>query len=379
MAASASRQLVDGNGDKKEAAWPPVMDRYERLEKVGKGTYGAVYKAWDTKSSQIVAVKRLSGRGGDGFVQSGIREFAREVMCLAACRGHPWIVQLRETFADNSHGEGDAFIAMEYVGRLTLKRYMLYRRVPFSEDEVRRIMRQLLEGVKAVHETGLLHRDITPENVLIDDGSEDKTKKPTEGNDGPGKKRMETVYKICDFGMSLPTMEEPDYPPEGLRTTDYSAPELFLRSREYDGRVDTWGLGCIMAELLAGTGTPMFHGESNMEVMGNVLDVVGAQGIKAWPGFKRLATDPTALMRGCRNTSRLRELFPDRKKARRTRRPALSSAGFEVLNGLLESNPEKRLTAADALQKRWFNARRRRGFGGCFTSCVGDVVSNVSD
>ncbi|VAI88362.1 unnamed protein product [Triticum turgidum subsp. durum] len=357
---------------KKEAAWPATMARYERLEKLGAGINGEVFKAWDTQDNLIVAVKRLSGSGDDGFIISGLPEVMREAMCLGACRSIPSIVQHRRTYADACSETGDSFIVMDYVGRLNLRGYMQRRvrlRRAFSEDEVRRIMKQLVEGVKAVHGVDILHLDIKPENVLLDDGTEDRTQRPKKGAveaDVRGEvKDNRIVYKIGGFGMS--TKGRGKKQPEVIILTPYSAPELLLHSREYDDRVDTWGLGCIMADLLSGTGASMFDGESDIEIMAKVFGIVGTEGIKEWSGYSGLAADRKSKLPGKGGVSRLRQKFPSRK---------LSSAGFEVLSGLLESNPEKRLTAAEALQKPWFG-KQRRGFAGFFKSCMVGVLPEI--
>ncbi|KAM3226180.1 hypothetical protein ACQJBY_058698 [Aegilops geniculata] len=358
----------------KEAAWHPSMARYEQLDKLGAGINGEVFKAWDTKDKLIVTIKRLSGSGNDGFIISGIPEVARESMCLGACRGIPSIVQHRRTYADACQSEtGDSFIVMEYVGRLNLRGYMqrrVNRRRRFSEAEVRRIMKQLLEGAKAMHGLGILHLDIKSENVLLDDGTEDRKERPKKGaieavvrGEVKGDR---VVYKIGGFGMSQKKGPGKS-PPEVTILTPYSAPELLLHSREYDDRVDTWGLGCIMADLLSGTGASTFDGESDVEIMAKVFGIVGTEGIKEWSGYSGLAADRKSKLPGDGGISRLRHKFPNRK---------LSSADFEVLSGLLESNPEKRLTAAEALQKPWFG-KQRRGFGGFFKSCMVGVLPEI--
>ncbi|KAI4972546.1 hypothetical protein ZWY2020_003471 [Hordeum vulgare] len=188
------------------------MARYERLEKLGEGINGEVFKAWDTKDNLIVAVK--------------------QAMCLGACRGIPSIVQRRATCVVACQREAsDSFIVMDYVGRLNLRGYM-QRRVrhyrSFSEDEVRRIMKQLVEGVTVVHAVGVLHLDIKPENVLLDDGTEDKKEKPKKGPveaDVRGElKEDRIVYKIGGFGMSMKGRSKRQ--PDVTILTPYRAPEL---------------------------------------------------------------------------------------------------------------------------------------------------------
>nr|XP_025877572.1 putative cyclin-dependent kinase F-2 [Oryza sativa Japonica Group] len=333
-----------------------MTGRFELTGLTGVGVFGAVYKAWDNCCGTVVAVKRLSGRGRRGrhggggdepysLVHTGVRDLAREAMSLYACRGKRGVAHLRPNgaYAEVS-GSCDSFLVMDYAGGFNLKDLMKRRRKepgggrPFSENEVRRIMRRLLVGVNAIVEAGLLHRDIRPEN-----------------------------YTICDLGMSVPAVDSPGYSPDGVLTSIYNAPEILLGSRQYDSRVDTWGLGCIMAELLDGPGEPLFDGETNLAIMGSVLRVIGAEGVKSWPGLKRLADEPQALVRRFRDSSRLREKFPGAREARVARRPALSQAGFDVLSGLLEGNPEKRLTAIAALHMPWFEGSGglRRVIGSC--------------
>ena len=341
-----------------QAAWPHYMARFQPLEKLGEGINGEVFKAWDTQVDRIVAVKRLSATGNDGFIVSGLQEVLRECRSLKACQEFPSIVKLREKVVPAVESD-DSFIVMEYAGRLNLRSYMQQRaqlhRGRFSESEVRRIMERILEGVKSVHGKGIMHLDIKPENVILDDGTEDRTQRPQEeGAIQDGKLNEDNiVYTIGGFGMSR-MKERGTTQPEVIILTPYSAPELLLRSRVYDERVDTWGLGCIMAELLSGTGKPTFSGESDKKSMGKVSSIVG---IKDWSGYSRIAQECKSNLTGKGNISRLRRRFPWHK---------LSSAGFEVLSGLLESNPAKRLTAEEALAKPWFQERPRHGFGGCF-------------
>ncbi|XP_066333687.1 putative cyclin-dependent kinase F-2 [Miscanthus floridulus] len=166
---------------------------------------------------------------------------------------------------------------------------------------------------------GVLHRDIVPENVIVD------------------------MY-VGDSGLLA-------------SSGPYRAPELFLGSKDYDSRVDTWSLGCIMAELVAGKGVPFFSALDG-EVFKNMLQVVGAKGIVEWQGFERVA--PCEKVASLRKTGRqergnLQTMFKPK---------VLSAAGFKVLKGLLDSNPDRRLSAAAALSKPcWF--RRRSFFGAC--------------
>ncbi|KAL6623122.1 hypothetical protein ACP70R_018243 [Stipagrostis hirtigluma subsp. patula] len=302
------------------------MERYERLGKIGEGASAVVYKARDRRTGETVAVKRLRG-GAGALAEEEETAFRREVACLEACRGHPSLVELRAAHHEpgGGAGGGEAFLVMEYVGP-SLARVMREERGgrPFAEAEARRVMRRLLEGARAMHDLGVLHRDLKPDNVVVD---------------GRGD------VKICDFGLSRATAAGgggggAPYT-SAVATLWYRAPEVILGSQDYDAGVDTWALGCIMAELLAGA--PLFPGRSEMDQLNRVFDTVGMQDMRAWPGFARLPRAESALCRRSRPPSRLREMFP-----------ALSAAGFDVLAGLLACRPDRRLTAAEALRRPWF-------------------------
>lgn len=269
---------------------------YEKLEVLGEGTYGVVYKARDRRTGQTVAVKWVLGEGEGGHGTPDLRAVGREAGCLAVCRGHPSVVQILDVAADAR--TGDVFLVMEFVGPC-LRDFI---GAPFSVAEIRGMMRQLLGGVKAMHGAGVIHRDVKPENILV-------------GPDG--------ALKICDFGMATPA--KPAGTPYGVGeasvgTLWYRSPEQLVGSRCYGPAVDVWALGCVMVELL--TGAPVFGSDTEEDLLAEVCDMRDEISSTGSPGFEGL--------------------------------PELSQAGREVLAGLLAFYPNERLTAAEALEHRWF-------------------------
>ncbi|CAN6333759.1 unnamed protein product [Urochloa humidicola] len=302
------------------------MEHYERLGKIADGASGTVYKARDRRTGETVAIKRLRAGGGNGDGDAFAAAFLREARCLEACRGHPSLVSLRAAHLP-THAGGDAFLVMEYAGRsLTVVLREDGKQRPLPEAEARRVMRRLLEGAAAMHARGVLHRDLKPDNILLD---------PRGG-----------AVKICDFGLSrsFTSSAAGTSLTQGVATLWYRAPEVILGSGDYDAGVDTWALGCIMAELLAGA--PLFPGRSEMDQLNRVFDTLGMQDMPSWPGFAALPRAGSGICRRTRPpTSRLREMFPA---------AVLSAAGFEVLSGLLACRPDRRLAAAEALRCPWF-------------------------
>ncbi|CAN6210293.1 unnamed protein product [Urochloa humidicola] len=179
---------------------------YEKLGVLGKGAYGVVVRARHRRTGESVAVKWVRAtRGGD---EAALRAAHREAACLAACRGAPSVLQIRDVATDAA--TGDLFLVTELVEGATLRDRINDAGGPSPEPLARDAMRQLLRGAAAVHATGTLHRDLKPENVLV----------------GPG-----GALKICDFGMATPA--RPPYPgdPCAVGTLWYLSPEQLRGSR----------------------------------------------------------------------------------------------------------------------------------------------------
>ncbi|CAN6234466.1 unnamed protein product [Urochloa humidicola] len=281
---------------------------------------GVVVRAHHRTTGQVVAVKSLHRRSGGSYVG----DVLREACFMAAGGGHPSLAAFR-TVARSS-GTTDYSIVMDYVGP-SLRTVMGDRGdKPFSEAEVRRIMRQLLAGAEVMQRHGIVHRDIKPDNILVGDGD---------------------AIKICNYGVAK-SMAEKDTPCRFAGTLAYMAPEVLAKNADHDALVDAWSLGCVMAELL--TGKLPFAGKDKTHHLFKIFDVLGVPCKRVWQAMKPQAYDdevqvwrPRQLR--VRHRNRLRELFPEEM---------LSSDGFQVLKGLLTCDPENRLTATAALQCPWF-------------------------
>jgi len=140
-------------------------------------------------------------------------------------------------------------------------------------------------------------------------------------------------------------MSTSDAPPyEQAGTLFYKAPEMLLDMPVYGTAVDAWSLGCVMAEIISGR--PLFQGCYEDGQLCAIFDVLGVPDDKTWPGFSSTPFATNLLPElDVHQNNYLRELFPE---------ATLSKEGFEVLNGLLTCNPDKRLTAKAALEHMWF-------------------------
>ncbi|KAF5200121.1 Cyclin-dependent kinase g-1 [Thalictrum thalictroides] len=300
------------------------VHEFERLNKIGAGTYGDVYRARDKRSGEIVALKKVKmEREREGFPLTALRE----INILLSLR-HPSVVDVKGVVVeeDVKRGKNETYLVMEYVEH-DLKGLMEVMKQPFSQSEVKCLMLQLLEGIKYLHDNWVLHRDLKTSNLLLNNRGE---------------------LKICDFGLSR-QYGSPLKPYTPLVVTLwYRAPELLLGANQYSTAIDMWSLGCIMAELLAKE--PLFCGDSELNQLDKIFRCLGAPNETVWPGLSKLPGFKVSFAKQKCKFS-LRQKFPPTSF---TGSPFLSAAGFDLLSRLLAYDPEKRITAQEAVNHEWF-------------------------
>ena len=211
-----------------------LKGRYRLLEILGRGGVATVYKAKDEILDRAVAVKILNEKctRDAAFVE----RFKREAKAAAGVR-HPNVVTV---FDSGDEGESH-FIVMEYVEGRTLKE--LLADGALSHAKAARIAVQIARALAHAHRSGIIHRDVKPQNVII-------------ANDG--------VVKIADFGISK-VQDQPGLTQTGkvLGTAEYISPEQAI-GRMADEKSDMYSFGVVLFEML--TGTPPFSGKNPVEV-----------------------------------------------------------------------------------------------------------------
>ncbi|XBI70193.1 hypothetical protein VPH35_064740 [Triticum aestivum] len=274
------------------------------------GSFGAVLKARHRVTGKTVAIKVLRSNGD---LAAANKEIQDEAGFLEACSPNPYVVGSHGLFRDPE--TYNLCLAMDYVGP-NLHAF-LSERPPLPEAI-------LLTGANKMHgKDRIVHRDIKPQNILVGEGGK--------------------ILKLCDLGlaMSLKTARKPyDY----AGTMPYMAPEMLLGKPDYDAGVDVWSLGCVMAEML--TGETLFKADKKDDrtsQLSAIFRVLGFPDETTWPEFA--AAEVPRVFYNAQQHNTLGNLFP---------RETLSHDGFQVLKGLLECNPARRLTTAAALQLPWF-------------------------
>ena len=284
------------------------MQKYRLANALGDGTYGSVVKAVHGDTNETVAVKVFKKKFASWDECLQLREI-RSLRKLV----HPNIVRLKEVVREPT---GELYMVFECM-QGNLYQMIKDRAVGFPEVQVKQYMAQMLKGVAYMHKEGYFHRDLKLENILYSSTG---------------------VLKIADFGLAREIRSRPPFT-DYVSTRWYRAPEVILRSTNYNSPVDLWAMGAIMAELFSLR--PLFPGSSETDQIFRICSVMGT---------------PTDWSEGQRQAACIGTRFPQCPGvALGSVVHEASSSAIKIMEGLLAWDPLKRLSAEAALRINWFD------------------------
>ncbi|KAL6571568.1 hypothetical protein OROHE_003211 [Orobanche hederae] len=296
--------------------WTPRRaDSFEKIDKIGQGTYSNVYKARDGLTGKIVALKKVRF---DNLEPESVRFMAREILILRRL-DHPNVVKLQGLVT--SRMSCSLYLVFDYMEH-DLAGLASSPGGKFTESQVKCYMHQLLSGLEHCHNRHVLHRDIKGSNLLIDDGG---------------------VLQIADFGLAS-TFDPNNRQPMTSRvvTLWYRPPELLLGATEYGVGIDLWSAGCILAELFAGK--PIMTGRTEVEQLHRIFKLCGSPSEEYWRKSKlphATIFKPQQSYKRC-----IKETFRD-----------FPPSSLPLIDTLLAIDPSERLTATAALNSEFFTTK----------------------
>ncbi|KAI1767134.1 Pkinase-domain-containing protein [Hypoxylon sp. FL1150] len=362
-----------------------VVDKYKVVGFISSGTYGRVYKALGRhgQPGEFAIKKFKPDKEGEQVQYSGISQSAVREMALCSELKHDNVIKLIEIILEDKC----IFMVFEYAEHDLLQIIHHHTQQPrhsIPPSTVKSIMFQLLNGCQYLHSNWVLHRDLKPANIMVTSSGQ---------------------VKIGDLGLArlfykpLHSLWSGD---KVVVTIWYRAPELLLGSRHYTPAIDMWAVGCIFAELLSLR--PIFKGEEakmdkktvpfQRNQMQKIVDIMGMPTKERWPFLPSMPEynnlnmlQPPMLHPGhhhhhhhghhsskssqAASTSHLEKWYYSTIGSHSsTSSPssngslaALGADGYKLLSGLLEYDPERRLTAAQALQHPFFQQSNGGGIG----------------
>ncbi|XP_024137806.1 dual specificity tyrosine-phosphorylation-regulated kinase 4 isoform X3 [Oryzias melastigma] len=312
-----------------------IAYRFEVLEVIGKGSFGQVLKCLDHKTNELVAIKMI--RNKKRFHHQALVELKiLEVIKKKDKDNLHNVIHMKEYFYFRNH----LCISFELLG---VNLYELIKKnnfQGFSLALIRRFAHALLRCLQMLHKEKIIHCDLKPENILL-------------SQRGPGN------IKVVDFGSSC---YEQQRVYTYIQSRFYRSPEVIL-GHPYSMAIDMWSLGCILAELH--TGYPLFPGESEVEQIACIMEVLGMppNDFVQSASRRKLFFDSKGNPRNITN-SKGKKRRPNSKElsaALKTTDPLF----LEFIRRCLAWDPTKRMTPDEGLQHQWilegnFNRERSR-------------------
>ncbi|KAJ4729802.1 Protein kinase-like protein [Melia azedarach] len=294
---------------------PRRANTFEKLDKIGQGTYSSVYRARDVIHDKIVALKKVRF---DNHDPESVKFMAREIAILRSL-DHPNIIKLEGLIT--SQTSCSLYLVFEYMEH-DLVGIASLPGTKFTESQVKCYMKQLLSGLEHCHSHGVLHRDIKGSNLLIDDNG---------------------VLKIADFGLaSFFNPKDSGSMTSRVVTLWYRPPELLLGASHYGAAVDLWSAGCILGELFAGK--PILPGKTEVEQLHRIFKLCGSPSEDYWRKSK------------LHHSTVFKPVQPYRRRIAETFRDFPATA-LGLMETLLSIDPAHRGTAACALNSEFFTAQ----------------------
>ncbi|CAJ0578274.1 unnamed protein product, partial [Mesorhabditis spiculigera] len=291
-----------------------VDELYTRQEKLGEGSYATVYKCTSKLDGSIVALKEIKLQFQEGLPFTAIREAS-----LLKTLRHANIVCLHDIFYQHDQ----LTFVFEYM-TLDLAKHLEQNAEGLDTFQVKLLLYQLLRGLAFCHQKKILHRDLKPQNLLLNEKGE---------------------LKLADFGLArAKSVPSRTYSHEVV-TLWYRPPDVLLGSTNYSTSLDMWGVGCIMAEMC--TGRALFPGSRDVsDQLNTIFSIRGSPDPKAWPEVAYLPHyDPSSMI--------AQDEVPWSKV-----HPGLFRLhnGLELLSMFLQLNPSSRVPASLALLHPFFSA-----------------------
>lgn len=296
------------------------LRRYEKIDFLGEGQFATVFKAKDQETDTIVAVKKIKV-GSSVDAKDGINRTALREIKLLQELSHKNLIGLLDVFGHLSN----VSLVFDFMDT-DLEVIIKDNTIILTTANIKAYTIQTLQGLEYLHLNWILHRDLKPNNLLVN---------------------AEGVLKIGDFGLAKFYGSPTRINTNQVVTRWYRSPELLFGAKQYSVGIDMWAVGCILAELLLRV--PFLPGESDLDQLSRICQVFGNPTEENWPGLKSLSDfvvfKPFPAIP-------LKHIFT-----------AAGDDLLDVLDSILQLNPLGRKDCSETLQMPFFSNKPAPTFG----------------
>jgi serine/threonine protein kinase len=285
---------------------------------IGNGSFGVVYQARIVETGEVVAVKKV-------FQDKRYKN--RELQIMQEL-DHCNVVRLRHFFLSQGENVDEVYlnVVMDFIPENLYRvlKYYVKMKQPFPNILVKLYAYQMFRSLAYIHGIGICHRDIKPQNVLVDPSTH--------------------ILKLCDFGSAKRLIKgEPNV--AYICSRYYRAPELIFGATDYTPSIDVWSTGCVIAELMLGE--PLFPGDSGLDQLVEIIKVLGT---------------PTEEQVKEMNPNSEEFKFPNIKPNPWTKvfKPKVDPQAIDLISKVLVYSPVKRFKPLEALLHPYFNELRNQ-------------------
>jgi len=301
-----------------------VLTRYKNLRQVGTGAQGVVAAAYDDVTGDNVAIKKLSRP----FQNVTHAKRAYRELRLMSLVNHKNIIKLINVFSPQK--TLDEFQDVYMVMELMEANLCQVVNLELDHERLSYLLYQLLCGVRHLHAAGIIHRDLKPSNIAV---------------------KSDCSLKILDFGLARTATQSFSMTPYVV-TRYYRAPEVIL-GMTYSGTVDIWSVGCIFGEMVRGQ--VLFPGSDHIDQWNKIIETLGSPS-NDFIGRLQPAVSNYVKTRPFYRGINFNRLFPDgcfplESNGSRNR----AAQARDLLQKMLELDPDKRITIDDALRHTYAN------------------------
>jgi mitogen-activated protein kinase 1/3 len=290
-----------------------ALDPRYVLEKIiGSGSYGVVIRARDTADDNaLVAIKRVNAEIFEETILA--KRILREIKLLGHFHDDN-IVGLRNILTPRSVDFDSFYIVMDIME--TDLKQVLRSGQKLTDAHIQFFVYQALRALRVIHEAGVIHRDITPANILVNTNCD---------------------LKICDFGLAKEEGDQGEDMTDYVTMRWYRAPELVMEHRNYTNQIDVWGIGCILAELLGSR--PICQGKDRVNQLDKIIDVTGKPSEEEISSLGSAAAQKYLRRKSPRAPMDVKEKYPN-----------ASPEALDLLQRMITFHPDKRITVIEAMK-----------------------------